>query len=415
MTPGIQSVPEDRFARKPVLRFVRDLAIFAIPLSIFQEVQLAGRLFLPELILLCLIPVLLWFRQGWRPGRTMLTLLLVGVFWLIGQGATDLIRETPFADWSRGISKIVFLMLNFIGMVLLLGTSRRLWILFSLGLAAGLIIMIPSQGMVLTDLDGWKFGGGYGIGLLVVTLSVLPKRMGRLWAPLAALMLFAAVSIYLGGRSLAGIALVSSGYLIFNHLSMHLAGSSPYRPAAMALALIVSGAGIFQAYQYSALSGLLGPEMKSKYEKQIRRGEGNLIRGGRTESEVSLIAIADSPVIGHGSWAKSSKYAAMAEQRAAQTGTTGVRREDNLIPTHSHLMGAWVEAGILGCLFWATLAWLCLGTLLKRAPRLDKVLPIASFALTSLLWDIPFSPFGAQARMTVALCMGLVCLLNAQE
>jgi len=82
-------------------------------------------------------------------------------------------------------------------------------------------------------------------------------------------------------------------------------------------------------------------------------GEYGLIVGGRSEILVSAQAIMDSPILGHGSWAKNEEYAAMLNYLRESMGYVAQgKHESGLIPTHSHIFGAWVEAGILGAVFW---------------------------------------------------------------
>ena len=80
----------------------------------------------------------------------------------------------------------------------------------------------------------------------------------------------------------------------------------------------------------------------------------------------------------------------------------------DLIPSHSYLVGAWVEAGIFGLIFWlfvfyqAIKGFFCL-ILLK--PRL---IPILALILMGFLWAMWFSPFGAQARIFAAFNIVIV-------
>ena len=118
---------------------------------------------------------------------------------------------------------------------------------------------------------------------------------------------------------------------------------------------------------------------------------------------MSTRAIADSPIIGHGSWAKDVYYVAILRDILESNGfkATGESDED-LIPSHSHLLGAWVELGLLGGLFWiivliiATLAFYsCI-----RKPRIPATL--VGFVLVSLIWDVLFSPFANSQRFMKA-------------
>jgi hypothetical protein len=71
-----------------------------------------------------------------------------------------------------------------------------------------------------------------------------------------------------------------------------------------------------------------------------------------------------------------------------------VAEANDLIPAHSHVMEAWVDAGILGPLFWIyALILSCKG--LVRAILLKTTLtPIYVFTLIEFIWALLFSPSG---------------------
>ena len=119
----------------------------------------------------------------------------------------------------------------------------------------------------------------------------------------------------------------------------------------------------------------------------------------------AFAAIYDSPILGHGSWAKDPKYL-LAEQQAmalmdyTDAGDISTETlEEGLIPSHSFILGAWVDAGILGACFWALVLVLTVKSLARVYPSSFAMLPLASYAAFFLLWDILFSPYGAQMRI----------------
>ena len=88
-----------------------------------------------------------------------------------------------------------------------------------------------------------------------------------------------------------------------------------------------------------------------------------------------------------------------------------------MIPTHSYILGAWVEAGILGVPIWIYLMWLivrALYAILKQHLFPNVLVTLAGF---SLLWDIPFSPFGTSSRFLVPaqICIMLAALRSLKS
>jgi O-antigen ligase len=173
--------------------------------------------------------------------------------------------------------------------------------------------------------------------------------------------------------------------------------------------------GVVAIYTTAASSGMLGTEAREKFELQTEGGLGVLL-GGRSELLVSTQAIADSPIIGHGSWAKDYEYVARyvwaLEERGAAI--VGDPFHNALIPSHSFLFGSWVEAGILGGAVWIYILAICGRSLysLFDSPAWSR--PLITFVTLSLMWDVLFSPFGATERFFVpaALCIVLWTIRN---
>ena len=83
-----------------------------------------------------------------------------------------------------------------------------------------------------------------------------------------------------------------------------------------------------------------------------------------------------------------------------QGDVTTLRKET--IPSHSYFFGAWVDAGIFGGVFWLyILSMSLLGAYrLLGVPQL--FLPLSIFTILTLVWNILFSPFGADSRFIAA-------------
>ena len=104
-----------------------------------------GRIFVPELILIGLLPFLLMTRGRLLADPLPRTFLMLAALWLASQVLTDLIRETDFRDYSRGQVKIVFTAANFCALYMLLYGSRRRLVLFALGAGDRRIPVVPSE------------------------------------------------------------------------------------------------------------------------------------------------------------------------------------------------------------------------------------------------------------------------------
>ena len=127
-------------------------------------------------------------------------------------------------------------------------------------------------------------------------------------------------------------------------------------------------------------------------------------------------AILDSPILGHGSWAKDFKYVDLLTARLSSLNyEIGAAPSDvGLIPAHSYLLGSWVWAGLLGGVFWLAILLLA-GMLLVNlyAVRLGLA-PLLVFSTALLTWNVAFSPYSSSSRLLAMYGIAL-CLLGLSQ
>jgi hypothetical protein len=398
---------------------VLDVLAFIVPLTQFVEIQVVGRLFLPDLLLACMLPMLL-LRFGRRLGaRLPLIFIIFATLWLFGQIATDMVRETAFRDYARGWAKIGFTLINFCSLYLLLyGHPNRL-ILYAAGLATGgMIAYFLNPNYYAADYP-WKFGFGAPITWIFILSAVAAIERRRTGPYIACGILAgaAALNVFMGFRSLGGVCFLAACYLFAQARWGHRLASLRTRSVRIFLigALVMAaGVVVIQLYDYTAKSGMLGEEDRKKYQIQVS-GTYGLILGGRGEILVSGRAILESPLIGHGSWAKDFEYSSLLNELRRQAGyITGTDDEEGLIPTHSHLLGAWVEAGFLGAIFWTWVLSLPTRVLFRMSGMKDYLTPLTVFVAFLLIWDVFFSPYGAESRFLAPyyVVVMMTCLNN---
>jgi O-antigen ligase len=150
-------------------------------------------------------------------------------------------------------------------------------------------------------------------------------------------------------------------------------------------------------YSYYAKQGIFGEYAQHKLEAQS--GEGGLLLGGRGEILASGRAILDSPLLGHGSWARDPTYSAILAENRAELGykVNQNDKKDDMIPAHSHIFGAWVEGGVAGAVFWSFVLVYAIGSMLKVSGW-EPLLPLFAFAGFMLTWDVLFSPISPESR-----------------
>jgi len=177
---------------------------------------------------------------------------------------------------------------------------------------------------------------------------------------------------------------------------------------------------VFRGYTYLAGNGVLGTEAMAHYEAQST-GMGGVAMGGRGIGILgSVKAIWDSPVIGHGSWPVDAGYTLWAESLGTALGFPTDFREvgvyGGLIPTHSHILGAWVQAGVLGAIFWLWVLALVVRALFSMNIEREALSPLFIFICLLFIWNIFLSPFGFEGRFeTMYFVVAMMYVLESEE
>jgi hypothetical protein len=378
-----------------------DIFVFMVPTMKCFEFTLLGTLFLTEVILLVFLVCAIATSRVILDSKMARAFILLCLLWLFGQMLTDIIRNIQFVDYSRGWAKIGFTIINFAGIYVLLYRKPRFILLFAAGISIGGVGKYLLSPGIYAHVYPWKFGVGTPLTVLfILAVAAVPQRhilfRGLL---LGGISLF---NLAMGFRSMAGICALTAVYLALQWLCSHSIYASQRvsfgRVIALFCALLAASIVLINGYGYAARQGLLGDNARQLYEDQAYGLLGVLI-GGRSEILVAGRAIVDAPLIGHGSWAKDEKYSdAFVELRQYLGYGVAVAPEENLIPTHSHLFGAWVEAGAAGAIFWVWLLYLPLRCLAMMARAEEPLTPLFAFICFILIWDIFFSPYAGDRR-----------------
>ncbi|HEY4759113.1 MAG TPA: hypothetical protein VIH42_00895, partial [Thermoguttaceae bacterium] len=286
---------------------------------------------MPDVLLACMLP-LLFFAHGQRlRARLPMIFILLALLWLLGQAATDIVRATVFRDYVRGWAKIAFTLVNFCALYLLFHGNRRRLILYAVGLAAGGLISYFVNPNVYAEGLPWKFGYGESTTWFLILLAavVIHKRQGPFVAS-GILVGAAALNIFMGFRSLGGICFLAASYLFLQaRWGQRIASvrTQPRKILLIGMVLATAGVGVYQMYDYTARAGLLGEDAQEKYESQAF-GEYGLLVGGRGEMLVSGRAILDSPILGHGSWAKDHEYSLLWNELKRRAGSAASTEDE---------------------------------------------------------------------------------------
>lgn len=405
-----------------------DAITFIIPALFWFNFSFVGQLVGGEVIVLILIiPFVItsWKNRIWR-GYNKPLLILMGT-WLLSQIVSDFYNHSRFDSAARGESLIAFFAINFIVLtVLIYGNERRI-IYFALGSVIGKAFGTYLWGFSNAD---WKFDYSSFVVPAGFLLACYIDSKGRYWAGQIIALALSAISVSQAARSMALITLIAGALAIpllrqqtippsrFRRPTPNLAitASPRFNPKlfVVLVSVLIAGFGLSKAYSYFASTGALGDEAQQKYEMQSR-GKLGLLVGGRPETMISWRAVMDAPLLGHGSWAEDPKYGEMLtdlEQESGYVEESGNDKiESYLIPTHSHLMSAWVYAGIFGAAFWFYVFYLVLKTISWLVTHRPPLMSYYSYLMALSLWDILFSPFGMTRRLEVSFVLVVMCTL----
>jgi hypothetical protein len=377
------------------------LCLFAVPALHALQLNVVGTLYGNEIAMLVLFPLVLLSKGRNIARRVPFVCLCLCLAWLAAQVITDVIRGTVFTDYARGWSRIVMTFVSVCTLYLLIDRRPKRLVAYTAGVVMGgilahMISPIFPAGIV----DPWKFGLGIPVTILVALVACALSYKG-LW-PAAVFAAIGCAHVFLGFRAVAAVCFVTAVYVMFLAGRNLSPGRRSFQMIALMVGLSLVTAGIVYVYGALAGAGYLGNEARRKYQSQSSGRYGILL--GRAEFVGSIPAIADSPLVGHGSFARSSDYASEYRYRMRSLGYQPLEwapwEERWLIPTHSHLFGAWVEAGLAGAVFWLWVLWLDIRVVRSLHRGVSKLHPLVTFCAFMLAWDVLFSPYGGEPRFT---------------
>jgi hypothetical protein len=382
-------------------------------LALVIEFNIVGRLTLTELILI--VFAIGAMVQAPRATGDIAWFYIFAGLWAFGALVSDLFNQSNPNDFLRGWSKIAFLILNFTSLRLLIGRDigRAVLFVYVLSVAGAIRLALGIVDPDLTDDvtgNAWKFGYGALLTTSAFLLSAwlqrrrIPRQMGIV-PPFVS----AAVALYLNARSLAGQTVLA---VLVTSLTTGRRRISGRQLLLIATAGAVVGTGLLLGYEYAASEGWLGVAAQDKYFAQST-GTLSLLEAGRADTFASIQAILDSPLVGHGSWARDINYAVQMFDRLAAAGyrVNYAALESDLIPSHSHLLGAWVEHGVFGALFWLWALRTIGRALVLSLKRPTPLTGFVTYIAVTMIWDIVFSPFGLERRVTSAAWLYLLILV----
>jgi hypothetical protein len=398
-----------------------DLFLFALGILSSVVFHFVGDLFVSEIFMIVSLPFLLIFnaRRLSRP-RFLRIFVLLGL-WLCAQTISDAYNHTVLVDRMRGTALIGFFTIEIAFFAMFIVGNERRKVIFLTAYAIGSVALTqlqPNVAEVAGDAaDNWKWSYAFGVTMLALLVSGFLVRHRRHVLALLLLLGVSAVDLLTNFRSAFLMLLVTTALAFpiiperIGSLRLLPRNNGLLRVAIVAMLGLASGAVANQLVHLVSQAGLIREKAQQKNEAEAQAG--NLLLGGRPEFFVGLRAAMDSPIIGHGSWAKDMKYLEMQHDMMTEYGiqhdlSDSEADTQGLIPSHSHIVGAWVFSGFCGALFWAYIFVLAARAIVVVAVQRPPLTLMYLWLFIGFTWNIFFSPFGSTSRALEAFIIVVI-------
>jgi hypothetical protein len=225
---------------------------------------------------------------------------------------------------------------------------------------------------------------GYSIGRYVIAIAFL---------------CYAALCVFQGSRAVGATFLVCA-VLAFVRLDVVRKKSYRFWFPFILVGGLIGLYLITEAYASLAIAGAFGERAAgvATFQKQVF---GTLLLGGRPDIPINLLAIYDSPLVGHGPLDQTQKY-------LDAFSLLGIYRDedvadDDQLLYHSMFFTAGHEAGIFAMALWLFLIYKLAFSITAVISLGRRIAMVVVPLMIHAIWDILFSPLNSYNRWTTAV------------
>lgn len=385
------------------------------------QIHVVGYIGISELCMMVAGPFVLYKNWEILKREGFQTVIVLAMLWALSAAVTDIYRETQFSIALKGLASplSVAMMVPCFHALLRDDIRRVKWAIIGFCATVFLSTYFIQQGVSvevgnMLGLSAKEAAEEYKLSLLfqVMSVALLLPALGYLRMPIVSTVVTLAVAIFAlveGGRANFLATGISTGMMLFA-----ARGEAHVRHIARIVPLMLFTVIVFAllakvGYQYAAVNGYMGETEEQKYEKQSSSKIGLL--SGRPEFLAVALAIRDSPILGHGSWAIDFEdYNGQAAELLGDE-TLPASRGLGYINAHSHIMCAYIWHGVLGAIFWLYVLAVMWHFFRHDMGVVPELYGWAAVVLPSMLWAILFSPF---SERVMKVCIIVVFLLIRQ-
>jgi hypothetical protein len=373
-----------------------------------------GQLRYVEVVLLLAFPFLLLRYARFIDGRHMqlcCLFILAAVFEIV---AGFVYGSTAYAIIARAGTYFVLAMLILIIAMLVRANERRLLaIVFGYCLSYVFIVFVGTQTSPGYEEQPWRLGLGAAAAVaLCATFPISPKleKLSTL-----ALLAMAFFLLTLGARSLGIAVLITSGLCLLRHFrSSPVPVTSIAMPVAITVfAFVVSYNLIEPTVRFVLNLNVFGDEVTARTLEQFDHPQG-LLAAARPDTYAAIYGFLQRPLLGYGpgvldpgvydffsvvvaeNYSRDDAFEQVYVRQMEDEWTVGN-------PSHSHVFGAIVEAGIGAALCWVVVFGNATCVLYRSMFWTNKLAPLYMLISLMCLWDLLFSPGPERLDMAIRL------------
>jgi len=414
--------------------FLANFGLFALGLGITARVFIfVGTMIVSDILSILFMPFLFLrlFKEMKKEGFVIYIYMCLSL--ILGLIFSSIYNGETFADLYKAVISYIGLISYFLVFYATLRNNPRGlgWFFFGYALSGIITIWFFNAAVLESQtLPGMRYFGNktveevmndslFWVGR-ISSIGQLPIIASYLKTPLMysvsypILFVIAALLLTISGRGQSASILISGALISLCGKSRRKMLRIKRHFVLMLIVVLVAVISYKFCYSYLASHGVLGADAQAKYEGQTARGTDaiSVLLSSRAYVFMGLYAAIHHPLVGFGSnnidkedfsLQYAMKYGVDEDVRNqvffnAQALKYGYMRR---IPTHSHIIGAWVSCGLIGLVFFI---WY-LVLLFKHVMNYLAVVPqwFGYFAISvpSILFSIFFSPM--RSRWDIAL------------
>jgi hypothetical protein len=387
--------------------------VFFISAGSLVNVNIFGLISVSEVICILILPYLIFQRRNVLKSFSQnekITGFMI-LIWTIAISLSDIINQTPFLKFLKGIGHPLAILASFYTLNTLLQSTKYFFKYFIYGSVVSAVLFYFTDKIAQ---EQFRFGVYNIIIAFIFVITYKLWGQGQKKVVYFILFLVSVLAFWNGGR-ISGLILIFA-ILILYYASVNKSVSN-FNLSQQRLIYIVTGVFLVivliqEVYVYAVKNKMFSGDFQIKYEQQLSTGLP-LILSGRTEILGSSQAIIDAPFFGHGSWASNPKYLNIILNK---TGVSNKEQFDynmdsfgqSKIPSHSFLFGEWVEHGVLGVFFMLFFCSRLISLLVFFIRNINfSYSPYLCFIFLTYFWHLFFSPLASDKRILFSVILAV--------